>query len=301
MYPSVEAVQAAYRQGFRSFVTLSHLVRGNVAEVNPLRRIIRQMHGTPGLLAYYIDEPAVIALPPRVAQMAYALVRRHDPRTPLWINFTAGEEPAAYLSSVDLIGSDPYVLGAARDTAGVATVTQRMGHLTDHHRAVWMIPQAFGWHGAEEPTAAELRNMTYLCVAHGATGIVWFTWRPDESSGEKLHQSEALRQAVRETARELSQLAPVWLAPSVPDQPRAEGSSGLHLLAKEHGAALYLLAVNATLQAVDSTIRGPSFDAGVPWEVIGESRPVISGAGTLRDHFEPLAVHLYKTPLQEGR
>ena len=59
--------------------------------------------------------------------------------------------------------------------------------------------------------------------------------------------------------------------------------------------ALYVIAVNASYDTIDASIRVPGLN-GRPTVVLGEGRMVGADGDVLSDSFAPLAVHIYAVP-----
>ena len=76
--------------------------------------------------------------------------------------------------SMDIAMTDPYPV--PRSVTGVSDYVDEIGRQFRFEKSVWLVPQAFG--GSEmwprEPSAKELRVMTYLGLLHGARGIQYF-------------------------------------------------------------------------------------------------------------------------------
>ena len=130
-------------------------------------------------------------------------------------------------------------------------------------KPVWQVPQAFDWAGyrqtAEEkakcraPTAAELRSMTWQCIAAGANGLIYYSYFDlfKEPNGVPFAQRW---KEVCDVAAEVRAQFPVLLAdgpaPSVAGVPD-------ELVVRTWGAsdAAYLLAVNTTDRRFSATVN----------------------------------------------
>jgi hypothetical protein len=109
---------------------------------------------------------------------------------------------------------------------------------------------------------------------------------------------EENRTALGEINGQITRLAAAILsderAPAVTLQTEADVK--LDVMAKQHGGSLYLFAVNYDQRAVPTkaTIAVPELAAGAEIEVLDEDRVIRAQAGSFRDDFGPLAVHLYR-------
>ena len=129
----------------------------------------------PALLSWYInDEPDGQGRPPALLEKAYKLIHKLDPYHPVSIVFMMPSKAADFKNTMDIAMTDPYPIPGPAD--------QVMNYVSTYHKAyryekpVWLVPQAFG--GQEmwkrEPTAQEIRLMTYMGLIDGAKGIQYF-------------------------------------------------------------------------------------------------------------------------------
>ena len=136
-----------------------------------------------------------------------------------------------------------------------------------------------------------------MSICGGATAIGYFThvWKP---SYHQFGVPEENRRALREINDQITRLAPAILGepPKRPVKIEPEGDAKLALLAKEHDGALYLFAVNYDERqvAAEATLSIAGLPAGTEVTVLDEHRTLRSAAGSFRDTFDPLAVHLYR-------
>ncbi|MDD3925101.1 MAG: hypothetical protein PHT33_00410, partial [bacterium] len=294
--PSPEVINGLYQKGCYSVVSVSHYVRGNVADFERYKADLHNLKNCPGLLGYYVDEPSVIAYKVRTAQMLYALTKEYDPTHPVWLNFTSGDRNIPpYLDSCDIPGADPYPIrtpGIIADLELVSRTTDKMLAYNHSYKPVWMLIQAFGYRSAPEPTPEELRCMTYLAVTHKASGIFWFMWRTDDGTG--LHQSDKLRQAILQMASELRTLSPILLSTeAVPSIKVLQPEENAHLLLKSYKGCLYLIVVNGKRDSLQLKLV---IDKGEKYKtaklLLGEGEVPIKG-GTLSMELPPLEVRIY--------
>jgi hypothetical protein len=101
---------------------------------------------------------------------------------------------------------------------------------------------------------------------------------------------QEMSNGVREINQQVQSLAPVLNSPDVAGTVTVSSAQPVHILVKRHGKDLYIFAVSMSREATDATFKV----AGREAEVLGEARKTSLVSGTLKDHFEPFAVHLYK-------
>ncbi len=153
--------------------------------------------------------------------------------------------------------------------------------------------------------------MTYMAVAHGISGVVYFCfhnggedweWWVDESEPAYWAQYADL-------TAELRCLAPYLLAPEVPDEleaeiiegstePGAQGYTALHLSLRQTESGYFLIAVNGFNSPIKARFTVPVPVSGIAAHaaVRFENRLVEVEEGVFEDFFAPYAVHLYELP-----
>ena len=141
-----------------------------------LKEEIEAFKDHPALLAWYIsDEPTGHGADPDTLAGVYRFVKNLDPWHPITIVFMAPMQARRYADAMDIVMADPYPI-PNNTPEGVGYVTRSLYKEFHGEKPVWIVPQAFGgseWWG-REPSVEELRVMTYLSLANGATGIQYF-------------------------------------------------------------------------------------------------------------------------------
>ncbi len=190
----------------------------------------------------------------------------------------------------------------------VAESVQMARDAVDDRKPVWAVIQTagYGWsddlrlakpEDSRPPTPAEFRAMVYLALSAGADGLVYHSWslpaRGDWPSWRLQRDAPELWEAVQETNRELTWLAPILLEAD-PEPVTLEYECPVRMAAWEHDGARYVIAVNA-----EDTTAAMVFDIGATpesdVEVLFERRRVeATAAGEVGDVFEPYAVHIYR-------
>jgi hypothetical protein len=141
------------------------------------------------------------------------------------------------------------------------------------------------------PTPAEYRAQAYLAVICGAKGVMWYGG--SVTGGIFLKPEEGHWDDLKKLATELHEMIPVFLSPTI-DAPTIEPKNALVSVTMKHAEGRdVLLACNRSTNAADVTFASPQIRAGEV-SVLNEDRKVRADKGSLRDHFEPLAVHLYE-------
>ncbi len=112
--------------------------------------------------------------PPALLEKAYKLIHELDPYHPVSIVFMMPSKAADFKNTMDIAMTDPYPIpGPAGE---VLDYVSKYHKAYQYEKPVWLVPQAFG--GQEmwkrEPTAQEIRLMTYMGLIDGAKGIQYF-------------------------------------------------------------------------------------------------------------------------------
>lgn len=258
-----------------------------------IRPEIEAFRDHPALLAWYIaDEPELKNIGPDRVQAIYKIVKSLDPYHPVGVCINASDVIAKYSQAMDFVLCDPYPIPQS-PIMGTADTIKNARNATASSKPVWGVPQVFGggelWY--REPTANEVRVMTYLEVIHGATGIQSFIRRPPmRNPGSLIVWSEC-----RTVAMELSQLAPAILSRETPPSltcslPQVEAKTYL-----DRGM-LYVIAVNTVNQPATMQLKIDGAYSGKA-SAIFERREVDTKDGVLSDMIDALGTRIYRIPV----
>jgi len=153
---------------------------------------------------------------------------------------------------------------------------------------VWSIIQMFGGPNTDNgrwalPTPIELRAMTYSALAHGAQGILFFSYWPQ--GGRTWAEADVL-------ARELHRLTPFLVAPGeetlVPSSDKA-----VHTRCIKAGKSGIVIAVNTDQTFRSATLTLPKVEAA-RLDLPFENRTISVNDQTFTDRFMPYEVHVYQ-------
>jgi hypothetical protein len=277
-------------------------------EERHVRARVRQFRDHPALLAWYLnDELPQQYMPQLEAHQRW--VAEEDPHHPTWVVLYQYREVGAYLSTFDVIGTDPYPIGRSPASMAVQWTAETFRQV-ERARPMWQVPQLHNWANYRKtdadagkyrtPTFEEKRSMAWQCIAEGATGLVFYSWydvkrNPDVPFEE---QWEGLKQI----AAEIEQVAPILLsAEPVPQvEVRCERASPdepdwLNWTARRQQSRLYLFAANNgdgegrvtfTLSAAPRSVR-----------VLGEDRSIIRRQTSFQDELKKLSVRIYEVDM----
>lgn len=143
------------------------------------------------VLAWYLyDEPEVRKLPLASLQALDKRVKDWDARQPTVFVMGEGVAAFSYASVADALMVDWYPVPHLRlesvgEQVGMAVAGAAIQDPARKNKPVWAVLQAFDWIGYPQrrspkvggfPTFDQVRYMTWLSVARGASGIFYFTY-----------------------------------------------------------------------------------------------------------------------------
>src|SRR6185312_5795964 len=194
----------------------------------------------PALLSWYInDEPDGQGRPPALLEAMYKVIHDLDPYHPISIVFMMPSKAEDFRRTMDIAMTDPYPIPGAADKVMEDLAAYSKAYR--YEKSVWLVPQAFGgqemW--TREPTAQEIRLMTYMGLISGVKGIQYFV----HAAGNLNPQSVSAWSACSDLAVETEQMASFLLSPDT--APRVHSDDG-KLLARvfRYKGNLLVLAVN---------------------------------------------------------
>ena len=246
------------------------------------------------------DEPENRNMLPSLFEDCYRTLCAADALRPVGITNCSHTGLLMYADSGDIRRPDPYP-GFWEDGSWFAKptfVSDRMDQIfaTPADRQIYAMPvlQTFGHNDARPnrsgPAFRDVRNMTWLAVAHGARGLSYYSWNG-------ILGDPNLRVGVPRLVTELRELEPFILG--VESVQAETGSESVHVLARRLGAEVIVCAVNTSEDAVDAELHVPAL-GDTQLVVISEGRTMRSAGGRIADAFGPVAVHIYSTNAQRG-
>ena len=271
-------------------------------------------------------------LTPEQTSEAYRRIRDGDASRPVFMTFTGYFHPhfgkwrdevrgrlyPSYIASADVVGFDIYPIYGWNKPEWIHLVYEATAQLTDlaGNRPVyaWIETSKGGQYTGnlekqKDVTPRHIEAEVWMALCGGATGIGYFThiWKP---SYKQFGVPDENREALRRINDRLTRLTPAILAPRCKDAlswTAAEGRIAAFLTVTEE--AVYVFAVNYDPKEQPAEVefslhaRGlpPNFASFVANEaaVSDENRSLPIREGKFSDHFEPLAVHLYRIPRAE--
>lgn len=258
-------------------------------------------------------------LQPAELMRRYEAMRAADPSRPVLINFGQGVANPTWVgrgSTCARLDHDAYYAAASKAGDIVSfdiypAAEERQPHIRGRIDLVaagierlrsWATPEASVWSFVEtthikspghRPTPAEVRAEVWMAIVHGARGIVYFVheWKPTFRDDAMFRYPEIVRE-VASTNAMVARLAPAINA-GKPVSVRVDAPTRITTLAREHGDALYVVAVNMERKEAAARLSVEGIEAG-PVVALGEDRLVVAAEGALSDRFEPFGVHVYR-------
>jgi hypothetical protein len=279
-------------------------VKGNDAIAHA---VVKAYRNHPAVLSWYINDERPKELLPKMLDY-YRRVRADDPGHPTCIVIYQWPEVKYYGPTTDIMGVDRYPvpqepITMVRDEMRVSDAGMK------GIKPTWAVIQAFGWYQYNAafpdrgriPTEAELetgraptydesRCMTYLALANGAKGLLYYCYY----DMRVLPQYSEMWAWHKKLAAEVRALSPILLEAKdlgrvacTPSQPETD----TRLL--DLDGHRYLIAVNPTNEERTITFdvrRAPVGKVSVMFE--GRFAMAVDGT-KLTDTFKPLEAHVY--------
>ncbi len=183
---------------------------------------VADARGARALFAWYLaDEPDLNDLAPERYREQAARLRRLDPARPIFLTVLSPRRYEEYADACDIFATTLYPVRRDDDrentlwSVGWAVEAARRAA---GDRPVWAVLQAF--HAApiweRNPTPDELRVMAFLALNHGASGLLFFSWK---SGDRTLPEHEDLYAAILELNAQVTALRGPLLLPPMPWAP----------------------------------------------------------------------------------
>ena len=257
---------------------------------------VRKFKDHPSLLAWYTnDERPVADIPKLAARQKW--VEALDPDHPTWSVQDVFSEARQYLGTYDVLGMDPYPIPKKPIERVISSMRQGVSG-TFGTRAVWQVPQAFGWgwlkrkatKGQRAPTQKEMANMTWQSIAGGANGIIYYAFHhlsePHDDPNDTFELAWARTKAV---ASEVKKYEQVLLSAEPPVKVTCTTES-VAVRSWRHEGDTYLLVVNCTTNAQTATLT-LSEDVGKLISSEFGAAPRVEGR-TLETSIEPIGYRM---------
>ena len=228
-----------------------------------VRKTVAKFKDDPALLAWYTNDERPVSDIPKLA-FRQRLLEEIDPDHPTWSVQDVFSEARQYMGTYDVLGMDPYPIPKKPIETAISSMRQGLEG-TFGARAVWQVPQAFGWgwlkrketKGQRAPTQKEMANMTWQAIAGGANGIVYYAFQHLYEKHDDPADAFAPAWArTKAAASEVKKYESVLLSGEEPP-PVSGATDAVAVRTWRHGGDTYLLAVNCTTNAQSATLALP--------------------------------------------
>ena len=261
-------------------------------------KTVRKFRGDPALLAWYTnDERPVADIPKLAARQKW--VEELDPDHPTWSVQDVFAEARQYLGTYDVLGMDPYPIPKKPIETVISSMRQGMSG-TFGTKAVWQVPQAFGWgwlkrketKGQRAPTQKEMANMTWQSIAGGANGIVYYAYHHLSEPHEDPNDAFAPAwERTKAAAFEVKKYEQVLLSGEVPP-PVSGATEAVAVRTWRHEGDTYILAVNCTTNSQTAALALPENVARLVSSDFGPA-PKVDG-GIVELSMEPIGYRMLR-------
>ena len=279
--PSLKDMDNYHRAGLKVIFDLRHGI-SDEAGGKWAGETVRKFRNHPALLAWYTNDERPVSDVPKLAARQ-KLIESIDPDHPTWSVQDVFSEVRHYLGTYDVLGMDPYPI--PRKSIGTVIASMRQGVSgTFGAKAIWQVPQAFGWgwlkrretKGQRAPTRQEIANMTWQSIAGGANGIVYYAYHTLSAAQTYPDDTFASRwERVKSAAAEVKKYEDVILS----DKPVEVScdSGAIAARAWRRGDDTYLLTVNCTTNAQMAAISLPEGSGKVAGTDFGTAPRKVEG------------------------
>ena len=253
VYPTRKDLDLCQARGYKVIYNLQGGFNDKDAGKKWVTDRVTEFKGHPAVLAWYTnDEHPVADIPKLTARQEW--VEALDADHPTWSVQDVFYEVRHYLPTYDVLGMDPYPVPRKPIETVISSMRQGASG-TFGMKAVWQVPQAFGWGwlkrretvGQRGPTRDEIANMTWQSIAGGANGIVYYAFHALRNAGDIEGDSQAQAwERVKSAAAEVKKYEQVLL--SAESVPVTGATEAVAVRTWRHEECVYLLAVNCTAE-----------------------------------------------------
>ncbi|MEG2036208.1 MAG: FN3 associated domain-containing protein [Mucinivorans sp.] len=253
-------------------------------KLQSLDQEIKAIKDHPALLSWYIaDEPEGQGMKPETLEKIYQHIKQADPYHPITVVIMSAGPGRSYAECCDIIMCDTYPVPNSAP-AGVIDAVQGLYNELCFEKAIWYVPQTFGgsewW--AREPTAAEIRMMTWGATLAGARGFQAFV----RHGLNGFPKNQSMWDSYAQTCRQIELLVPHF---NDGESLNIDGSK--EIFGKSYGKVMVI--VNRSGVPEQFSVRS----AGVTYEMFQNYTPRLF-EGVMTDFIAPFGVNIYTTATQ---
>ena len=278
-------------------------VKGNDAIADA---VVKAYRNHPAILAWYLNDELPPELVPKLTDY-YERVKSNDPGHPCLIVLCQPQDFRHFPDTTDIMGFDNYPVPGALES--VPNCVDMAIEASGGREPVWAVLQAFAWYqyrssnkdrghqptkeeleSGRAPTFEEERCMTWLALAHGSKGIIYYCYY----DLRVLPQYQEMWAWMKKIGQEVKDFTPVLLSSNdlgpvcfIPDD------LPIHTKLKEHEGNLYLIAVNSGKSECELSFDfGESLEPDV--ELVFEEGTAKARGALLPARFKPLQARIFR-------
>ncbi len=285
-------------------------------------RMLTHYRGEPGVAFWYVDdEPHGPGRQPDDMLAIHEQWARWDPTHPCFLLHNRPAEFRRYSPACDIFATDSYPLRREGDTdmMPVALYTRAAVDAVADRKPVWIALQCYTTRSTEEstagrdmlprlPTIDELRCMSYLALAEGARGLLYYAFDDTYYSRGGIRGVNLAEEfpefwaGMKGLMGELRGHEDIWTAPYAHLSPPTCSNDAIVVQARplSEGEAVHVLAVNPTREVQDAWVQLAGFEGEGQVEDVLSGRTVDMRDGLIMDELQPLQAACYRVPPVPG-
>ena len=266
---------------------------------SPFTSSVNEAKGNDYLFGYGLpDEPVSSEdLSPADTKWAYGVIKAADPNHPVFFTDYASDI-GAHKDSADIFLNDEYPFNNdARPLYDIKTKLVKMqGQVAP--KPAWLIIQTGSQFGM--PTNAQIRAESYLSIALGSTGLIFYSYDIKDQGGVHNIKKDGDRTYMTALISELKDFSPYFLGTK--DSSLSYSSSDVDAILKDADGKSYLVAVNKNDAARNITFTLNGF-GGAKATIIGHADAgstrtgqtlTLASSGALADSLQGLEAVVYE-------
>ncbi len=260
-----------------------------------LQNEIEKFRNHPALLSWYIsDEPEGQGISAEQLKEAYGLIKELDPYHPVSIVFMDPEKAGTYRNVMDIAMTNPYPIPNKPVTLAADYISTLYRQFR-YEKPVWIVPQAFGGNEIwkREPTAREIRVMTYLGLIQHASGVQYFIREALNGSPKSTATWSECGAISLEVADMVPELFSGQQAPEIiPSDQKVQAAAWYH------DGVLIILAANTSPDPIPFSLKINGYDLSGEIKVLFENRQTKIFQGNVFDIIDGYGTRAYKIDMR---
>ncbi|MFG0250108.1 MAG: cellulase family glycosylhydrolase [Phycisphaeraceae bacterium JB051] len=223
-----------------------------------IKQLVLELRDKPAFLGYDIADEPEFFVSPHWLKRIYDMIKEHDPWHPVTVNNCRGARSTMnFRLASDTLGIDYYPSGKW-PAGSYGPLTSELVEIAKY-QPVKMWVQGYKIFNPEEPTADEIKMMSYSVMARGASSLFYFIGRP----------KPVLWQAQSESSKELIELSDAIAAPFRQDLDVKPANTNVYATLRQGEQATWVIVVNESGEAVDCRIQIPDRSLSIAsWKAV---------------------------------